>query len=93
MNGLDAVEAIAIDLGCPAKRDAPMREYTSFRTGGPADLLVEPQEEGQLAQILRCCNAQGLQPVILGNGSNVLVADEGIRGVVLCLVQIGRAHV
>ena len=57
MNGLDAVEAIAIDLGCPAKRDAPMREYTSFRTGGPADLLVEPQEEGQLAQILRCCNA------------------------------------
>ena len=86
MNGLDAVEAIAIDLGCPAKRDAPMREYTSFRTGGPADLLVEPQEEGQLAQILRCCNAQGLQPVILGNGSNVLVADEGIRGVVLCLV-------
>ena len=86
MNGLDEVEAIAIDLGCPAKRDAPMREYTSFRTGGPADLLVEPQEEGQLAQILRCCNSQGLQPVILGNGSNVLVADEGIRGVVLCLV-------
>ncbi len=46
MNGLDAVEAIAIDLGCPAKRDAPMREYTSFRTGGPADLLVEPRRKG-----------------------------------------------
>ena len=86
MNGLDTVEALATDLGCPAKRNAPMKEYTSFRTGGPADLLVEPQGEEQLAQILRCCNAQGLQPVILGNGSNVLVADEGLRGVVLCLV-------
>ena len=52
MNGLDTVEALATDLGCPAKRNAPMKEYTSFRTGGPADLLVEPQGEEQLAQIL-----------------------------------------
>ena len=65
----------------------PHEEYTSFRTGGPADLLVEPQKEGQLAQILRCCNAQGLQPVIWAIGSNwCWLRTRGSAGVVLCLV-------
>lgn len=86
MNGLDAIWAQACDLGCSVKRNAPMKEYTSFRTGGPADLLIEPRSEEQLSQILRCCDQQRVRPVILGNGSNVLVSDEGIRGVVLCLV-------
>lgn len=86
MNGLDAIWAQACDFGCSVKRDAPMKDYTSFRTGGPADLLIEPRSEEQLSQILRCCDQQRVRPVILGNGSNVLVSDEGIRGVVLCLV-------
>lgn len=48
-------------------------------------MLVEPRSEEQLSQLLRCCDAQEIQPVILGNGSNVLVSDDGIRGLVLCL--------
>lgn len=86
MNGLDAVWELACAIDCPARRDAPMGEYTSFRTGGPADLLVAPRSEEQLSQLLRCCCAQGIQPVVLGNGSNVLVSDQGLRGVVICLV-------
>lgn len=86
MNGLDAVWDLANAIGCPVRRDAPMKEYTSFRTGGPADLLLEPGSEAQFSQLLGCCNAQGLLPVVLGNGSNVLVSDEGLRGVVICLV-------
>lgn len=85
MNDLDAVWELARAINCPARRDVPMKEYTSFRTGGPADLLVEPRSEGQLLQLLHCCGAQGIRPVVLGNGSNVLVSDEGLRGVVICL--------
>lgn len=85
MNGLDAVWELACALDCPVKRNASMKEYTSFRTGGSADMLVEPRSEEQLSQLLRCCDAQEIQPVILGNGSNVLVSDDGIRGLVLCL--------
>lgn len=86
MNGLETVCRLAQSLGCPMKRDAPMAEYISFRTGGPADALLEPQSEQQLARLLRCCHEQGIRPVILGNGSNVLVSDEGLRGVVFRLV-------
>lgn len=49
-------------------------------------MLLEPRGEEQLSKLLRCCAAQRLQPLILGNGSNVLVADEGLRGVVICTV-------
>ena len=85
MNGLETVCRLAQSLECPVQRDMPMAAYTSFRTGGPADVLLEPRKEEQLALLLRCCHEQGIQPVVLGNGSNVLVADAGLRGVVLRL--------
>ena len=58
---------------------APMREYTTFKTGGPADLLVEPQSIEQLIFVLRLFSREQLPFVLLGNGSNVLVTDAGIR--------------
>lgn len=64
---------------------APMREYTTFKTGGPADLLVEPQSIEQLIFVLRLFSREQLPFVLLGNGSNVLVTDAGIRGAVIHL--------
>ena len=64
----------------------PMSRHTTFRTGGPADLLVQPKAE-QIAPILEVCRNEEIPWTIIGNGSNLLVGDGGIRGVVL---EIGK---
>ena len=66
--------------------DEPMSMHTTFRIGGPADCFVTPSSIEQLQAVLAACGASGERVRILGCGSNVLVADEGLRGVV---VRIG----
>ncbi len=63
--------------------DVPMARRTTLRIGGPADAWVEPRSVDALADILRGCAARGLPITALGGGSNLLVRDGGIRGVVL----------
>ena len=66
---------------------APLAEYTSFRIGGPADVLVEPADAEDLVQLVAQITAQKLPMFVLG-GTNVLVRDKGIRGVVVSLAQL-----
>lgn len=63
--------------------DAPLKSYTTFRIGGPADALVAPATLEQLAAVLRFTGAQGVPLTVIGNGSNLIVRDKGIRGVVV----------
>ena len=63
--------------------DEPMSRHTSFRIGGPADLYLRPHTEHALIQAVRLVRESGTPLTVLGNGSNVLVRDEGIRGAVL----------
>jgi UDP-N-acetylmuramate dehydrogenase len=65
--------------------DAPMSLHTSFKIGGPADVLVIPKEETDIAAVLAFARETGTPLTVLGNGSNVLVRDKGIRGIVLVL--------
>ncbi len=65
----------------------PLSRRTTLRVGGPADLYVEPAEEGDLAAIARFCGEEGVPWFLLGRGSNLLVRDGGIRGVVVCLAS------
>lgn len=65
--------------------DAPMRDYTTFRVGGPADLLISPKSAEQIRAVLQMCRQLEIPITLLGNGSNVLVRDGGIRGAVLRL--------
>lgn len=65
----------------------PMKKHTTFRIGGPADILVKPSDIEQIKKLCVECQKQNAPYVILGNGSNVLVADEGIRGVVILLLD------
>ncbi|MBQ9551967.1 MAG: UDP-N-acetylmuramate dehydrogenase [Clostridia bacterium] len=69
--------------GCPVRENAPMKEYTTFRVGGCADVLVLPETEEQLIAAYRLCVERGIEPFIMGNGSNLLVSDDGLDGVVL----------
>ena len=67
--------------------DEPMSGHISFRVGGPADALVEAADEETVGNVLALCREKGIPCYVLGNGTNVLVKDEGYRGVIL---KIGR---
>lgn len=62
--------------------EEPMKKHTTFRVGGPADVLVQPDETA-LAAILALCRQYHVSYSFFGNGSNLLVGDKGIRGVVI----------
>lgn len=62
--------------------EEPMKKHTTFRVGGPADVLVQPDETA-LAAILALCRRYNVSYSFIGNGSNLLVGDKGIRGVVI----------
>ena len=66
-------------------RDAPLAVRTAIRVGGPADLLVRPRDQDDLAALLRACHELAVPCFVLGGGANLLVADRGVRGVVLKL--------
>ena len=69
------------------RRDEPLAKHTTLRVGGPADLYVEPANESDLAAILKYCAQRGVKFVVIGRGSNLIVRDRGVRGVVICLAQ------
>jgi UDP-N-acetylmuramate dehydrogenase len=64
-------------------RDVALAPFTTFRVGGPADVLVEPRSAGELVSALESARRHGVPVTMLGGGSNVLIADEGVRGLVL----------
>ena len=69
------------------KRGVPMARYTTLHLGGPADMLVSPDQPEQIRQVLLEAHALEVPVVIIGNGSNLLVKDGGIRGLVLRLCR------
>lgn len=68
--------------------DEPLKEYTTFKIGGPADLFILPHTISELQFVMKTLRAEEIEPTILGGGSNVLVLDGGIRGVVVCLCEM-----
>lgn len=62
-----------------------LAQYTTFRIGGPADYFLEPADEQDIINILKYADKNKIPHYIMGNGSNVLISDSGIRGIVLNL--------
>ncbi len=67
------------------KMSEPMSKHTSFRIGGPAEVMAFPKSIEELAALLRFAKKLGIKPAILGAGTNVLAPDEGMEGLVICL--------
>lgn len=63
----------------------PLAKHTSFRIGGPAEVMAFPKTEEELSQILKVSKELDIKWVILGAGTNVLAPDEGLGGLVICL--------
>ncbi|WP_169747292.1 UDP-N-acetylmuramate dehydrogenase [Clostridium aceticum] len=67
--------------------DEPMKKHTSFKIGGPADILLMPQKVEEIQQAIALCKAEGAEYFVMGNGSNLLVRDKGMRKVVIKIAE------
>ena len=84
------VRLLSERLGQPCGRircDVSLTRYTSFRIGGPADVFVEPETIAELQTLVEVAQEEHLSVFFLGGGTNLLVSDNGIRGIV---VKLGR---
>lgn len=78
---------------CECREKEPMAKHTTFRIGGPADTVVYPENRQTVSDLIVFCKDQKIPLTVLGKGSNVLVSDEGIRGVVAILdARFGKIH-
>ena len=85
MEKIETLKRVAEIAGCLVLKDEPMSRHTTFQIGGPADLYIAVKDIIALKDIIRTANTLGIRLLPLGNGSNVLVSDAGIRGAVLSL--------
>lgn len=67
--------------------DEPMKNHTSFKIGGPADILVTPRDVESLVKVYRICLTEQFPVFVMGNGTNLIVRDKGIRGVVIKIFE------
>ncbi|HIZ18301.1 MAG TPA: UDP-N-acetylmuramate dehydrogenase [Candidatus Olsenella stercoravium] len=65
--------------------DEPMSEHTTFEVGGPADLYVIPESFDEVRDVLLACDEAGVERFVLGRGSDLLVSDDGYRGVIVAV--------
>ncbi len=87
---MDRIQAFLNDIStiAPAltlRLEEPLSRHTSFRIGGPAELMAFPQSVEELRAVLVCAASCGIKPILLGAGTNVLAPDEGLRGLVITL--------
>jgi UDP-N-acetylmuramate dehydrogenase len=73
--------------GITLLRDVPLSQYTRFGIGGPADFYIETADPASFAKALAMVRESGIESVVIGGGTNLIVADEGFRGVCLKLVS------
>ncbi|MFN3680634.1 MAG: UDP-N-acetylmuramate dehydrogenase [Nitrospira sp.] len=81
------LEKAVVGLRGRVQFDVPLRTYTSFRVGGPADVLVEPADLNDLVRVVKQAAEQKVRIFVLG-GTNLLVRDKGIRGIVIRLARL-----
>lgn len=80
---LDRLDRALAEAGIAVERDAPLAPFTTLRVGGPADRLATPQSMDELVTVLEAARGASVPVFMLGKGSDIVVADAGIRGIVV----------
>ncbi len=80
---LEKVKQKACELGFKYTENEPMKVHTTFRIGGPAELFIECCDVDKIGELLTTIKNKGCPLTVIGKGSNLLVSDNGIKGVVL----------
>ena len=86
--GFDAIATgtdIQRRIGVKTSRDEPLARFTTMRVGGPADLFATAHNAHELRALVRFARTRGLPHLILGRGSDLVIADAGVRGLVICV--------
>ena len=79
------LKEVLVSEGAACRFMEPMSRHTTFRIGGPAEAYVCPGNEEELGKVICLCREHGIPWRVLGNGSNLLVSDRGIEGVVIAM--------
>lgn len=87
----DKIASVRGEIGL-AERE-PMKKHTTFQIGGPAEIFLQPRNLGAFMTALTAARAAGVPLAVIGRGSNLLVRDEGVPGVVLCTCGINGVRV
>lgn len=77
----------ATAIGCGVTLQAPMSAATTFKVGGPADLLIDLPDASAASAVLAACHSEEIPYLFIGNGSNLVFGDKGFRGAVLRLME------
>ena len=77
----------ATAIGCGVTLQAPMSAATTFKVGGPADLLIDLPDANAVSAVVAVCHTENIPYLFIGNGSNLVVGDKGFRGAVLRLME------
>lgn len=85
MKSYSTLLQLAEELNCPALQNESMSKHTTFKIGGNADVFITVPSKDALCRLVRLCRGEEIPVFLLGNGSNLLVSDQGIRGAVLAL--------
>lgn len=82
--------ALCDELKCEYSTEAMLRDFTSFKIGGKSDVMVFPDTVGKLKEIVSYSYKNGIPVFVLGKGSNLLVNDDGIRGIVINTCKLDK---
>lgn len=85
MYGFDSLKSLPSVVRGKVLFGEPMADHTSFKLGGPADALLYPVDADDVAQTMMFARANTIPLIVIGSGTNLLVGDLGIRGIVLCV--------
>ena len=83
MFSYDKLISLCESTGCEYSLTAELKDYTSFKIGGKADIMVFPNSISVLSELVEFIRARELPLLVIGKGSNLLISDEGFRGVVI----------
>ncbi|KYH35394.1 UDP-N-acetylenolpyruvoylglucosamine reductase [Clostridium tepidiprofundi DSM 19306] len=75
------------------ENDVPMKNHTTFKVGGNSDIMVTPETYEQVRDIIKLCKNSSISYFVMGKGSNILVKDGGIRGVVIKLTKLDKIQI
>lgn len=93
MSSLDPLVKYAESLQAKVSVNEPMSKHTTFKIGGPADVFIVPRDVQSMAKLCSFCASNSIKYLVVGNGSNLLVSDKGIRGAVIKSGERGEIEV
>lgn len=90
MSSYSKLYALCNEIECEYSTDALLKDYTSFKIGGKADIMIFPDDISKLSDVVSFINKENITALVLGKGSNMLVDDGGFRGVVINTCKLGE---